>query len=302
MFCRNCGFKLPDEAKFCLSCGEKTPVQESIKCPACAEPLPFGAKFCRACGSAVSQDTPPVSQPPVFTAPQPQTDFDEDAPTMMLNTSVRPQTAEPVAQNEPVQQSVQPVAQSAPAQHPTEQSAPVRPQSVQPAGNTVTAPELANIKLPSFLGTGGTAVPAPVNNVSTPARTPQKPAKRRRKKSGGVAAVIIIVLLLLAAAAAAVYFILFSDSARIEKLKDQAEICMKADDLDGAIAAYSECIIIGTTDPEIHLALADIHLEEDDRESALEALRKGYEVTADPEIWERLKELEDEIDSEKITD
>ena len=259
MFCRNCGFRLPDEAKFCLSCGERTPVQEGVKCPSCSAQLPAGARFCRECGGAVEAAAPQAAQP----AP-----FDEDAPTMLLGKAAQP-VQQPVSV--PAAQPVQPVQQS----------------------DTAAAPDLQGMKLPSFLGTGGVPAPRP---PAQPAPAPEKPLKaRRRRKKGGAVLAVFIVLLLLAAAAAAAYFVMFSDTARISKLTEQAELCLDKKDYDGAVQAYSECVSIGTTDPEIHLALADAYLDDGDPESALEALRRGYEMTSDPEIWARLTELEDDM-------
>lgn len=52
--CAKCGSQLPENAKFCLNCGEKVPskaASASVACPKCGAQLPPGAKFCLECGS-----------------------------------------------------------------------------------------------------------------------------------------------------------------------------------------------------------------------------------------------------------
>lgn len=50
--CSKCNAKLPDNAKFCLECGEKVAqaTAEEVLCPSCGEKGPKG-KFCMNCGS-----------------------------------------------------------------------------------------------------------------------------------------------------------------------------------------------------------------------------------------------------------
>lgn len=47
--CANCGSELPENAKFCLNCGEKVIPAGSVICPACGKAVPKG-KFCPECG------------------------------------------------------------------------------------------------------------------------------------------------------------------------------------------------------------------------------------------------------------
>ncbi|MBO4631520.1 MAG: SPFH domain-containing protein [Lentisphaeria bacterium] len=52
--CAKCGAQLPENAKFCLNCGEKVPQKAAevpVICPKCNAQLPPGAKFCLECGS-----------------------------------------------------------------------------------------------------------------------------------------------------------------------------------------------------------------------------------------------------------
>ena len=48
-----CGTRLPKNAKFCYSCGEK--LVNEIKCTSCGASLPAGAKFCFECGKSLEK-------------------------------------------------------------------------------------------------------------------------------------------------------------------------------------------------------------------------------------------------------
>lgn len=52
MKCTFCGVELPDEAKFCYSCGKK--VEKEALCPKCGTKLQKDAKYCMECGTCVS--------------------------------------------------------------------------------------------------------------------------------------------------------------------------------------------------------------------------------------------------------
>ena len=56
--CPKCGKELPDNAKFCLECGEKIEtVKDGIICANCGEVTPLG-KFCLHCGSSIVKKCP----------------------------------------------------------------------------------------------------------------------------------------------------------------------------------------------------------------------------------------------------
>ena len=56
--CPKCGSDLPENAKFCLECGEKIETaKEGIQCPNCGEITPPG-KFCLHCGSPIAKKCP----------------------------------------------------------------------------------------------------------------------------------------------------------------------------------------------------------------------------------------------------
>ena len=58
--CPKCGAELPENAKFCLSCGEKIqkPDADSVVCPGCGKTVPKG-KFCFECGYKFTSNTCP---------------------------------------------------------------------------------------------------------------------------------------------------------------------------------------------------------------------------------------------------
>jgi membrane protease subunit (stomatin/prohibitin family) len=55
--CPKCKAELPENAKFCLECGEKIVTQSGIKCPQCGEITPAG-KFCLHCGTPIVRKCP----------------------------------------------------------------------------------------------------------------------------------------------------------------------------------------------------------------------------------------------------
>lgn len=50
LICKGCGAKLPNDAKFCMECGQKVESNTMIICPSCKKKVPDG-KFCKLCGS-----------------------------------------------------------------------------------------------------------------------------------------------------------------------------------------------------------------------------------------------------------
>jgi hypothetical protein len=58
MKCPQCQFENPEDANFCLECGQKF----EQKCLQCEKSLPVGAKSCNMCGHQLSEK--PVPQPP----------------------------------------------------------------------------------------------------------------------------------------------------------------------------------------------------------------------------------------------
>lgn len=49
--CTKCGEKLPEGAKFCMSCGTKVEIPKAVYCSECGKPLSPEAKFCMNCGA-----------------------------------------------------------------------------------------------------------------------------------------------------------------------------------------------------------------------------------------------------------
>ena len=57
--CQNCGTENPEQARFCMSCGN---VLENV-CPTCSTVNPAEAKFCMSCGTGLAGDAPPAPSP-----------------------------------------------------------------------------------------------------------------------------------------------------------------------------------------------------------------------------------------------
>lgn len=55
--CIKCGAVLPDNAKYCLECGEKVSISDMITCPSCGMLVPKG-KYCLECGKSLSRICP----------------------------------------------------------------------------------------------------------------------------------------------------------------------------------------------------------------------------------------------------
>lgn len=60
--CRKCGTPYPENAKFCLNCGEKLESAGAV-CPECGEKIVPGAKFCLNCGHRLSATCPNCHKP-----------------------------------------------------------------------------------------------------------------------------------------------------------------------------------------------------------------------------------------------
>lgn len=56
--CPKCGSDLPEDAKFCLNCGERVPADEdTVICPECGKRIPK-VKFCPECGHKFGNTCP----------------------------------------------------------------------------------------------------------------------------------------------------------------------------------------------------------------------------------------------------
>lgn len=63
MFCNNCGNKLPENAKFCNSCGAAVAATVKKTCLNCGNELLEGAAFCNVCGAKCGTAPTNVSMP-----------------------------------------------------------------------------------------------------------------------------------------------------------------------------------------------------------------------------------------------
>lgn len=92
MFCENCGNPLPEDSKFCLSCGAKV---------ASAEPEGQAVQETAVAADAVQVDEAPAADAVVQTAQQ-------TAPVEQVQYEPQPKPAAPVAQPKPPQPAPQP--------------------------------------------------------------------------------------------------------------------------------------------------------------------------------------------------
>lgn len=53
MKCNKCSQEIPDNSKFCLHCGTKVELTDSIVCPKCGYKNPSDATFCTECGNSL---------------------------------------------------------------------------------------------------------------------------------------------------------------------------------------------------------------------------------------------------------
>lgn len=117
MFCKACGKNLPDDAKFCYYCGEKTEEEKPAVlrfCMECGAPLSEKSDFCIKCGKPVVR----LSE-------------DEDEPVFEKKESVTP---EPFASESTAE------SQAAPESTEESQATP-EPTSEPESEPTPTAPE-----------------------------------------------------------------------------------------------------------------------------------------------------------------
>ena len=76
MKCPHCQADNPEEATFCIKCGQKILEDIPLKCPECGTELPEGAIFCYKCGQSLTggipssttkeSSAPPITEPTSF--------------------------------------------------------------------------------------------------------------------------------------------------------------------------------------------------------------------------------------------
>ena len=93
-----------------------------------------------------------------------------------------------------------------------------------------------------------------------------------------------------------------SDAVRVRKQLDLGEKYLAELDYDQAIVAYETVIEIEPMNVEAYLGLADAYIGKDDYESALVALQKGYDLTGNEEIGNKLDEIKEEIERRKYAE
>lgn len=83
MRCVNCGEEIPDDSRFCVSCGRPAPalhptMDSGMACGVCGAPLTYGDNFCCACGTPVlwddaDEDDPAAASPVRWDMPEGET-------------------------------------------------------------------------------------------------------------------------------------------------------------------------------------------------------------------------------------
>lgn len=150
MFCKNCGTKIKDTARFCPGCGMKVERKtDRFVCPTCGEPVKAGEKFCRNCGTNLGSTV-------VMQAPQAIEDQNHQV-SMDCTTTL----------NQPSVPALQPL--------------PKRVPSGSAASVVTTAITSATI-------TDGDPVPAPMRKPQTGKQnTPRRASDRMKQQAGTMA-------------------------------------------------------------------------------------------------------------------
>lgn len=121
---------------------------------------------------------------------------------------------------------------------------------------------------------------------------------KNKKKSVGI---IIAGVIVMAAVATGMLAYYNSDSVRLRRQLDLGNRYLAELNFEEAIVAYEAAIAIEPVSVEAYLGLADAYLGLGDAEQALAALERGYEVTGDERLKERIDEIKalEEDDSEQ---
>lgn len=190
MICTKCNSIIPDEAKFCPSCGAKCVSEKTSSeprhCSKCGLELEKNAKFCSVCGTAVNA---------VSLEKQPDSDSLVSA---MPNTAPVTETA-PVSEGVPVPalaEGTSPVGATIPSGVPTPKYAP--PAGAMPGdfGNSSPMPQYA----PPTDGFGNMGNMGAAGSAAAVAAVPVK------KKNGARVAIIIAAAVAVLLAATAIFF------------------------------------------------------------------------------------------------
>lgn len=113
-----------------------------------------------------------------------------------------------------------------------------------------------------------------------------------KKKCLGFIIVVIIVML---AVAAGILAYNNSDSVRLKRQLDLGNRYLAELNYEEAIVAYEAAIEIEPMSVEAYLGLAEAYIGKGDYEAAAEALQKGYELTGDEGLKQKLDEVNKEI-------
>ena len=122
------------------------------------------------------------------------------------------------------------------------------------------------------------------------------------KSKGKIIGIIIMLILIVVFLIGGFVLYKNSDAVRVKKQLDLGEKYLAELDYDQAIVAYEKVIEIEPMNVEAYLGLADAYIGKDDYESALVVLQKGYDLTGNEEIGNKLDEIKEEIERRKYAE
>ena len=106
---------------------------------------------------------------------------------------------------------------------------------------------------------------------------------------------VISIIVVIAAIAAGIFIYRGSDSVRVRQQLDLGATYLSESDYEAAIVAYETVIEIEPMNVDAYLGLADAHIGMGDLEEALDVLQKGYDLTGDERLKEKLDELQAQL-------
>ena len=225
--CSNCGYELPDGAKFCGNCGTTVTAQAEKKfCTNCGNTLRADAKFCGVCGATVSS-APAVEEKP---AQPEQPTMDEIVPPVITDETFASAAVTTKHEDDPSFESielpkmdaVQPAQAAAPKAPTAEEiAAASRSDSVAAQTPTVAATPIINDSYytNSAQPAQTAAQPTPAPQASSVPNVPNVPnmpypdpskGNAQPGKNSGVLIPIILIILIIAVIAVDI-FVLFPD-------------------------------------------------------------------------------------------
>ena len=243
-YCGQCGFKNPDGAKFCGSCGADLSQQEMGNVETIVKESGEASTLQSEAMTYVPLDIPPLENNTTEEAPQPADQPTVQQPVQPVEPPVQP------AVQQPVQPTPQPAAQPAPQQPASQQPVQPTPQPApqHPVPPVAPAPQQVIIQ---------TAPP-------TPPPTPQAP-----KSSGcgiksclGCGCITVIIITLIIAGLAWWGYSYIKDNPDFREFSEEWEELMNTDKRDWDIDAMADAIYAIVKYPAMYKSLHELGMEE----------------------------------------